>query len=239
MSRHSVVLCEGYHDRAFWSGWLTARGWESLKPPQGTTILDPLGRPVKAGRFAFRSGGNFAILEPCGGWARVSQVFSVHLGSTKMPEDSGQIDHLIPCFDDDIAGKDHAASIRNRFQEVTYFKPPQDCSWTHAGIRVDILHFRATSTSFGPRLDGLVAECYGRAHPDRAQSVEAWISNLPSAPQKTDKQTMWAIMAGWYAAKGCEAFLQESIWSDEKMRQELERALEELGIAAVAAAMEA
>jgi hypothetical protein len=49
---------------------------------------------------------------------------------------------------------------------------------------------------------------------------------------------MWAIMAGWYAARGCEAFLQEAIWSDEKMRQELERALAQLGITAVAAAME-
>lgn len=50
---------------------------------------------------------------------------------------------------------------------------------------------------------------------------------------------MWGIVAGWYAAKGCEAFLRESIWSDVDMRRELERALEELGMAAVAAAMEA
>ncbi|MBK9385494.1 MAG: hypothetical protein IPN34_11855 [Planctomycetes bacterium] len=232
MSRYAIVLVEGYHDRAFWSGWLTARGWVSAKG-----ALDPSGKKVEGGRFAFRRGESFAVVMPCDGWSNIPSIFKTHVKAAQSPE-TGQIDHLIPCFDHDIAGKDHAASIRDRFQEVIGFRPPSGASWTHAGIRVDILHFRATSASFGPQLDGLVAECYDRAYPDRTQSVAAWTSNLPSPPQKTDKQTMWAIMAGWYAAKGCEAFLQESIWSDARMRQELERALEELGIAAVVAAME-
>jgi hypothetical protein len=239
MSRHAIVLYEGYHDRQFWSGWLKSRGWENQPPSTEGKILDPLGREVKKGKYALRRGASSAVLEPCDGWRNISKNFKTHLLNARPSRDPGRIDHLIPCFDDDIESRDHAASIRDRFAEVTGNAAPGETSWTYEGIRVDILHIRARSKSFGNRLDGLVADCYSRAHPDRASSIAEWIQSLPSPPPQTDKQTMWTIMAGWYPAKGCDAFLQESIWGDERTRRELENALEEIGATSIVEAMEA
>lgn len=50
----SVILCEGFHDRAFWDGWLTFLGCNSdgFKPgTPGYPALDPWGDPVRRGQL--------------------------------------------------------------------------------------------------------------------------------------------------------------------------------------------
>ena len=32
MNKESRILCEGYHDRAFWAGWLLAHGLHRPEP---------------------------------------------------------------------------------------------------------------------------------------------------------------------------------------------------------------
>jgi len=56
----SVILCEGYHDRAFWAGWLLYLGCtDPGLPPVGRTtrtpIDDPWGDRVIGGQFAYLS----------------------------------------------------------------------------------------------------------------------------------------------------------------------------------------
>ena len=41
----SFILCEGYHDRAFWRGWLRERHG-LLGPSDGTKVVDPF-RPLE------------------------------------------------------------------------------------------------------------------------------------------------------------------------------------------------
>jgi hypothetical protein len=54
----SVILCEGFHDRAFWDGWLTLLKCDSAGFRPGTSGYpqnDPWGDPVRQGQFAYRS----------------------------------------------------------------------------------------------------------------------------------------------------------------------------------------
>ena len=54
----SVVLCEGYHDRAFWTGWLQHLGCANPGQRQGSAeirVKDPWGDRVRGGEFAFHS----------------------------------------------------------------------------------------------------------------------------------------------------------------------------------------
>src|SRR4051812_12224520 len=70
---HSVILCEGYHDRAFWAGWLLYLGCSDPGiPPAGKSariqVLDPWNKPVTGGQFAYRSKtGQFVRVVPCHG----------------------------------------------------------------------------------------------------------------------------------------------------------------------------
>lgn len=64
------ILCEGYHDRAFWKGWLLKLGCSdaAFKPVKGVKAVDPWGRPVAGGHFAYHSkNGDFIRVVPCGG----------------------------------------------------------------------------------------------------------------------------------------------------------------------------
>ena len=52
--RQHIVLCEGFDDRSFWTGWLLHLGCDD--PSQGgrTTAYDKWGHPIRGrGRFAF------------------------------------------------------------------------------------------------------------------------------------------------------------------------------------------
>jgi hypothetical protein len=69
----SVVLAEGYHDRAFWAGWLRHLGCSDPGAPRpGSTrrsdIYDPWGDRVVGGQYAYRSATNqFVRVIPCQG----------------------------------------------------------------------------------------------------------------------------------------------------------------------------
>ena len=61
-STQSVVLCEGYHDRAFWAGWLKTLGWfipaKYGNQKDGYKVVDPAGKKVIGGQFRIlQSGG--------------------------------------------------------------------------------------------------------------------------------------------------------------------------------------
>src|SRR5437667_12105602 len=79
----SVVLCEGFHDRAFWDGWLTSLGCNSagFKPgTPGYPALDPWGDPVRSGQFAYRSmSGSFVRVRPCNGKSNVLHEARIRL----------------------------------------------------------------------------------------------------------------------------------------------------------------
>src|SRR5947199_7771732 len=84
MRSESVIVCEGYHDRAFWAGWLTRLGCTDpgLKPGSSTRkpIIDPWGDEVRGGQFAYHSqSGAFLRVVPAHGRTKVLTAARVRL----------------------------------------------------------------------------------------------------------------------------------------------------------------
>ncbi|MCI0379822.1 MAG: response regulator [Gemmataceae bacterium] len=77
MPTESIILCEGYYDRAFWTGCLLATGCRDARnqadgtPIQGP-VLDLAGKQVKGGQYGFWSAsGNFLRIVPCHGKSKI------------------------------------------------------------------------------------------------------------------------------------------------------------------------
>lgn len=238
MSRHGVFLCEGYHDRAFLSGWLETRGWSAKRTPSGAAH-DPGGRTIGKGSFAFERGESFVKIQPCEGWTNIKKSFESELKSARQRVGTpGAVDAIIPCFDDDIAGTDHVATIRAACGAKSGDVANGGSTWNEHGITVQVILLRSSDGPWRQSLDGVVARSFAEAHPQRAGSIDAWLRSRPEAPEKPGKEALWAVMAGWFADQGCEGFLRIGIWKDHAIRERLEKQLDELGLTRVAELLE-
>src|SRR5260370_33851953 len=82
----SYVLCEGYHDRAFWAGWLLHLGCTDPSKVHGktsrSTVQVPWNNPVARGQFAFHSKTKrFVRVVPCHGKENI-----LHAALTRLNE---------------------------------------------------------------------------------------------------------------------------------------------------------
>ncbi len=117
----SVILCEGYHDRAFWKGWLTHLGCTEpgLPGPGKSTrsrILDPWNTLVSKGQYAYHSkSGQFLRVQPCGGKSKVRDAAELRL----QERNSKPLIRLVINVDPDVRlGIPSAAVSGLRIQDV-------------------------------------------------------------------------------------------------------------------------
>ncbi|MFO1053501.1 MAG: hypothetical protein U1F36_14910 [Planctomycetota bacterium] len=235
MSRHAILLCEGYHDRAFLSGWLEhVRGWSKPESTSGR-VRDPLGRPLAGGRFGFERNRAFAVVAPCGGWPAIRKCAGDHLAQAALNGDqTGNIDALIACYDDDV-DKDFERSMEDMVRQSGQ---PSD----RASLPVQVLRLRATDDRWHPSLGGLVAQAFAEAHPRRWPAVATWLASRDDGAQDASqdgKSAKWSVMAGWYARQGCDGFLRHEIWCDVAVRARLEQHLSALDFDRLAEQIEA
>src|SRR5262249_29397571 len=100
----SVIYCEGYHDRAFWMGWLVNLGCvDPGFPPPGRTgrlpIYDPLSTLVSGGQYAYHSrSGRFLRVVPCHGKSRILPAVRIRLGQ----RNSKALLRLVISIDSDV-----------------------------------------------------------------------------------------------------------------------------------------
>lgn len=219
MSRHAVLLCEGYHDRAFWAGVLRERGWSDARDASGKAH-DPLGKLVRDGRYAFRKNEHFVVVVPCLGAPNIAPAARQQFLAAKLDTGrAGCIDQVVACFDGDAGELGSVQSIRDRWKEAFGATPPSTPSWTQDGLRVDVLFLHSSDPRYSTSLDGLVASAFAEAQPERDHAIRSWLSDRPDPPAKPSKETMWSIMAGWFAEQGCDSFLQHGLWSDAAVRE--------------------
>lgn len=68
MMDQTLIVCEGYDDRAFLKGWLLRRGANDPSKDGKIAVKDPWQRRVQKGQFAFHGGDDrFIRLVPAGG----------------------------------------------------------------------------------------------------------------------------------------------------------------------------
>ena len=74
-------------------------------------------------------------------------------------------------------------------------------------------------------LERLVVCALGETYASRGSSVSEWLSLRPEKPMEAEsKAHMWAHMAGWFAAYGCDTFLRK-VWSVAPVAMALQRLL--------------
>lgn len=247
----SSILCEGYHDRAFWKGWLVHLGCADpgLQPGKTTRspIRDPWKDPVTKGQFAFHSvSGRFLRVAPCHGKDGILREARLRLGQ----RGSKPLDRLVINVDPDVqAGGTGAGTTGLRLQDVEAMVRSLDPSATRdadghivlGGTKVALIRWEASD----PVADGLpnqqtlerlICAALIAVYPDRGASVQAWLGSRHRPPSMGVKEYAWSYMAGWYAEHGCEDFYT-NLWRDQGVVLELETRLRASGAWQIAEAL--
>lgn len=247
----SYILCEGYHDRAFWTGILTHLGCtDPGARPGGTRIpvLDPWGLGVRgSGEHAFQSRSDrFVRIVPAGGKANINKFLRNRLDLHSQKP----LRYLVVNVDSDINADGTPAQsaelTRAGVETLIRSIDPSAASAESGGIHIN----RGSATVFVARwhtddpptsgvpnqntLERIICAAVVGAHPDRADPVHKWLESRPDAPSAGPKEHAWSYLAGWYADSGSyEAFCQR-IWQSPEIVAQLKPRLEAAGIWRVA-----
>jgi len=248
MRRESVILCEGFHDRAFWDGLLRHLGCvvpqDPNKPVSQKIILDPWGSRVTGGRFGYHSKSReFVRLIPCGG-----ETFLADAMRTRLAERTTKtLRRLVVTYDADTDPRTDpsaAQGIASRQSAVLNLLKQLDPGVTtntdgdfllDGGNTVVSVAVWWAPDTHGPglpakhTLERMVCSALAAAFPGRAQAVEQWLQSRPAGPRNGDpKEYAWSNMAGWYASQGCEAFYS-GLWNEPQVATELQSRLTAIG----------
>jgi len=237
----SIVLCEGYHDRAFWAGWLLSRlGCTDPGDPSGKSarekVMDPWERLVVGGDFGFRSAsGHFIRVTPCHGKQNILPIAEGHLKRRR----SWPLTALVLAADSDLeAGVDgqttgpNPQAILNLLQSVGR-ADTTEIGWIAGDTPVWLVRWAAQdspSQNIPSRetLERLVCAALVAAYPDRGPAVRQWLAS-PARPAETGpKNHLWSHMAGWFAEHGCDDFFRR-LWDNQSVAAQLEQRLRATG----------
>ena len=263
-SRESLVLCEGYHDRAFWAGWLLHLGCtDPGAAPSGEVrgkVADPWGKPVAGGDYGFQSKSSaFVRVRPCHGKASVLQEARMRLDqeSQRARQDATQIrlTRLILTIDPDTPADGSSPKTGFRRQDLPSWvrrfddnaRQDESGDWLLFGgvVVVSLLRWEtndpiAVGLPEQQTLERLVCAALVAAFPQRGAAVQAWLDGRADAPVAGPKEFAWSHMAGWYAEHGCQEFysyLWKAETGDGRVREELEKRLRACGAWRIAEAL--
>lgn len=240
----SVVLCEGYHDRAFWAGWLFHVG---LTDPgqrddcaERVSVFDPWGKKVVGGQYGFLSKtGQFVRVEPCNGdIRRILKVARRRLEQVLQSRCQGateaELRHLVLCIDADEECEEASSKKGFSLGDLRSWLCQIDSS--SESTETDVLLFGgATTVSLirwsvdGPTpsgipskqtLERLVCSAIVAAYPERGEPVKKWLDSRPNAPEAGPKEFAWSHMAGWFAEAGSDTFFRK-LWRDPAIVDQL------------------
>ncbi len=243
----SVVLCEGYNDRAFWAGWLKHLGCREART-LGGFFLDTT---IRAGRghYGFRSKSDrFLRVIPCGGRRHVRYEARSALDDRAFEP---LLERLVINVDADTDAHADSAATGLRVQDVQDIAREFDSAATTNGEGDVVLDDGATVVSLvrwetdDPPLPGvptqqtlerLVCAAFAATYPDRGPVVDAWLESRPDPPPLGPKEPAMSYMAGWYADTGSDGFYRV-IWDRGKVVDELRSRLGQCGAWRVAEAL--
>ncbi len=223
------VLCEGYHDRAFWKGLLLQQGYEECRKIDGKKIM--------GGVYGYRFKEDYSLkVIPCGGKSEIRKKAITRLRQL----DTDPLDRLLINLDPDSeAFLDGPCRdmIRGVLNDGSY-KYDEDGAHFLVQNRGNITTVSpvvwGTKSIGGNHLPGqqtlerLVCSAILAIYPERGQPVGQFLDSKPHGDKIGPKQFAWSFMAKWAGDKGCEEFFN-SVWQDPKLSQALEDLLKETG----------
>jgi hypothetical protein len=248
----SVILCEGFYDRAFWAGWLEHLGCTDPGLRSDRTgripIRDPWNALVGNGQFAFLSRGKqFLRIVPCHGKNNVSKAAESRL---KDRQDKPLVRLVLSVDSDESIDAPGSESQRYPYPALgALIQTLGQCKKNERGefilegdgtsvstIRWDAKDAANLCLPSQQCLERLVCAAIVAAHPHRGPTVKNWLDSRPQAPAAGPKEFAWSHMAGWYAEFGSETFYRK-IWRDERLVAELKSRLMACGAWRIAEAL--
>ncbi len=247
----ACIVCEGYHDRAFWGGLLLSLGCTdpgALPNGERKPVYDPWGRQVRGRQFAFDSArGGFIRVIPAMGKSEVVPTALKRLGEREVRP----LPLLVVNMDLDVsvdhqAGQQTGLTPDDLLQQVRRLDPEARLN-SYGDIEVDGGRTRVCLVQWGApdadarglpdrqTLDRLLCASLLAAYPDRGVPVQAWLDSRPERPaHRSAKEHAWSYLAGWYAdCGGYEGFAQR-LWGDEQIEAALKDRLSKTGITRIA-----
>ncbi len=247
----SIVFCEGYHDRAFWQGWLEYLRCTNLGRPAKQSgrvdVRDPWNEKVGDGEFGFCSaGGQFLRVKPCRGDFRkvkktVAEGWLNREAETWRQDKTSarRVRRLVLSIDSDaLASESDAGDPLSLFlcQWLQGFDGDAkvvadgDVSLFGGATTVSLVRWKADDQAEAglpekQTLERLVCAAIVAAYPERAEPVQRWLISRPKAPSAGPKHFAFSYMAGWYAEFGSDTFYQK-LWKDEQLVEELRSRLD-------------
>lgn len=241
-----VLLCEGFHDRAFLAGMF-----------ESAFHIAPL-REQRFGRSRVTTIGNFGYVNraqalvrvvPCEG-QRTAQGVIAQARRYLAGRETEPLRGLVLVLDEDLAKTDkaedaRAAATRARERLLRVAEQFGGAAVTSGlanqvdltdGTRLFAIAWAcddAPSPSLPPVqcLERLIAGALSDVHPVRAAQVTQWLASRASPPRDAaavNKAFTWSHMAGWYADRGCDGFLK-SLWADSTLAAALSTRLQQSG----------
>jgi hypothetical protein len=235
-AKQTVILCEGYNDRAFLKGWLLRLGCTEQKE-------DPFRIRVSSGQFGFDTPTKrFLRIAPGHGDDNVLAL----IGPTLKERATKPLDWLVVNLDCDSAHDDNGEQRARRVQSVVErFGASGSVRSTGLGRYVledetnlgvilwETADPPAPELPSKQTLERLACAALRDVYPDRAKAVEAWLRMRPNPGAEGcealgEKAFAWSHMAGWFSEHGCDEFYQR-MWRTEPIARALEERLSPSG----------
>lgn len=251
--RESYILCEGYHDRAFWKGQLLHLGCvDPGARPNGLRgkIADPFGDFVGRGHFAFYSTtGTFIRVVPAGGKLLIPELLQTRLRESEIK----RLRRLVVNVDsDEHADGSPPTPPKLTFDQLKTLVRKLDAGATsnadgdiemHDGqTKISLVSWGAPdpSTPGIPNqqtLERLICSALMAVYQNRGPVVQTWLESRPDAPPAGPKEYAWSYLAGWHADAGSYEGFCSMLWNDGSIVDQLRPRLEACGAWRVAHAV--
>jgi hypothetical protein len=242
----SYILCEGYHDRAFWAGLLMCLGCidpgdrgHGVRAP----VFDPWGNEVKGrGQFAYRSvSGGFIRVVPAGGKEKI-----LPLARIRLRQRTKDLSNLILSVDSD-QNADGTPAVNPLLTHATVqqtviaidaasiIQPNGDVISNSGATTVTLTRWEAPDAPVQGlpnqhALERLLCASVMAAYPPRGPAVQHWLDNRPAAPVAGPKEYAFSYLAGWYADLGSYEAFCTRLWADPVVVRQMEARLRACGI---------
>jgi len=238
MTLQHVILCEGYDDRSFWTGWLLHIGLQNLasRPDSSRSkrVTDPWGRSVVDGQYGFvTASGAFVRLVPCRGGNKVAPAAAQFLNDHV----THPIGRLLLNLDADDTTQVASTSARDAIAGMVRAhagKPVPDDDGTYCIGDVTVCPIvwecrdaDAPGVPSKQTLERLIAAAIVAVDPRRGENVAAWLAAVPRGGD-SHKHHALSYLAKWYADHGPDDFFRE-LWRDPQTANQLELRLRATG----------
>ena len=227
MSVTRQILCEGYHDRAFWYGLLEQHGCKFAKEHSLP------GHQKSPGEYVGQTpDGGMVSIVPVDGVPNLLPAVETRLLQRKVRP----IQHLIVNRDADteageVGGMQPARLLQLAEQHKITVQLDEhgDVIVEDAAMKLSLVRWESEGETpeavpSQQTLERIVCMAIYRAYPERSAEVSAWLRSRTKPPSYDLKEVAWSYMAGWFADSGCDDFYR-SLWREKRISVELERIL--------------